>query len=161
FVVNCNLQQLDGPVRGNGKVIQELEAQFRGAGWNVIKVVWGSRWDRLLAADTDGALREQMNTTPDGQFQTYSAESGQYFGEPFHAARKRLHQLVSDRRVDDLHHRTLRGYDQRKRYAVFHAARAHRGVPTVIVAETVKGWTLGTDFEAGNAPHQMTKMIQE
>jgi len=161
FVVNCNLQQLDGPVRGNGKVIQELEAQFRGAGWNVIKVVWGSPWDRLLAADTDGALREQMNTTPDGQFQTYSAESGQYFREHFFGADERLQQLVADLSDDDLKHLTRGGHDHRKVYAAFHAARAHRGAPTVILAQTVKGWTLGTDFEARNATHQMKKMTQD
>src|SRR5699024_7089804 len=161
FVVNCNLQQLDGPVRGNGKVIQELEAQFRGAGWNVIKVVWGSPWDRLLAEDTDGALLEQMNTTPDGQFQTYSAESGQYFREHFFGADERLQQLVADVSDDDLKQLTRGGHDHRKVYAAFHAARAHRGAPTVILAQTVKGWTLGTDFEARNATHQMKKMTQD
>src|SRR5699024_7987604 len=143
FVVNCNLQQLDGPVRGNGKVIQELEAQFRGAGWNVIKVVWGSPWDRLLAADTDGALREQMNTTPDGQVQTYSAEAGQYFREHFFGADERLQQLVADLSDDDLKHLTRGGHDHRKVYAAFHAARAHRGAPNRDPGPDGQGLDLG------------------
>nr|WP_245666844.1 pyruvate dehydrogenase (acetyl-transferring), homodimeric type [Actinomadura latina] len=160
FVVNCNLQQLDGPVRGNGKIIQELESFFRGAGWNVIKVIWGRDWDPLLAQDVDGVLVNQMNTTPDGQFQTFSVESGEYIREKFFGADPRLRKIVQHLPDDDLRKLSRGGHDYRKVYAAFKAAREHVGQPTVILAHTIKGWTLGSDFEARNATHQMKKLTK-
>jgi pyruvate dehydrogenase E1 component len=158
FVINCNLQRLDGPVRGNGKIIQELEAFFRGAGWNVIKVIWGRDWDPLLANDTDGVLVNKMNTTPDGQFQTYSVESGDYIREHFFGDDPRLRAMVADMSDDQLRNLSRGGHDYRKVYAAFKAAREHVGQPTVILTHTIKGWTLGPDFEARNATHQMKKL---
>ncbi len=158
FVINCNLQRLDGPVRGNGKIIQELEATFRGAGWNVIKVIWGRDWDPLLAQDTDGVLVNKMNTTPDGQFQTYSVESGEYIRENFFGSDPRLRAMVAHLSDDELRSLSRGGHDYRKVYAAFKAAREHTGQPTVILAHTIKGWTLGKDFEARNATHQMKKL---
>jgi pyruvate dehydrogenase E1 component len=158
FVINCNLQRLDGPVRGNGKIIQELEAFFRGAGWNVIKVIWGRDWDPLLAQDTDGVLVNKMNTTPDGQFQTYSVESGAYIREHFFGGDTRLRKMVDDMSDDELRSLSRGGHDYRKVYAAFKAAREHVGQPTVILTHTIKGWTLGKDFEARNATHQMKKL---
>jgi pyruvate dehydrogenase E1 component len=158
FVINCNLQRLDGPVRGNGKIIQELEATFRGAGWNVIKVIWGREWDQLLAQDVDGALINKMNTTPDGQFQTYSVESGAYIREHFFGDDPRLRKMVEHLSDDDLRKLSRGGHDYRKIYAAFKAAREHVGQPTVILAHTIKGWTLGKDFEGRNATHQMKKL---
>jgi pyruvate dehydrogenase E1 component len=157
FVINCNLQRLDGPVRGNGKIIQELETYFRGAGWNVIKVVWGRDWDPLLAADGDGVLVNKMNTTPDGQFQTYSVESGAYIREHFFGDDPRLRKMVEHLSDDDLRHLSRGGHDYRKVYAAFQAARQHVGQPTVILAKTIKGWTLES-FEGRNATHQMKKL---
>ena len=144
FVINCNLQRLDGPVRGNGKIIQELEAFFRGAGWNVIKVIWGRDWDPLLAQDTDGVLVNKMNTTPDGQFQTYSVESGAYIRENFFGGDPRLRAMVAHLSDDQLRSLSRGGHDYRKVYAAFKAASEHTGQPTVILAHTIKGWTLGT-----------------
>jgi pyruvate dehydrogenase E1 component len=158
FVINCNLQRLDGPVRGNGKIIQELEAYFRGAGWNVIKVIWGRDWDPLLAQDTDGVLVNKMNSTPDGQFQTYSVESGAYIRENFFGGDPRLRAMVAHLSDDELRNLSRGGHDYRKVYAAFKAAREHTGQPTVILAHTIKGWTLGKDFEARNATHQMKKL---
>ena len=158
FVINCNLQRLDGPVRGNGKIIQELEAYFRGAGWNVIKVIWGRDWDPLLAQDTDGVLVNKMNTTPDGQFQTYSVESGAYIRENFFGGDPRLRAMVAHLSDDELRNLSRGGHDYRKVYAAFKAAHEHDGQPTVILAHTIKGWTLGKDFEARNATHQMKKL---
>ena len=158
FVINCNLQRLDGPVRGNGKIIQELEAFFRGAGWNVIKVIWGRDWDPLLAHDTDGVLVNKMNTTPDGQFQTYSVESGAYIREHFFGDDPRLRAMAEPLSDDELRNLSRGGHDYRKVYAAFKAAREHEGQPTVILAHTIKGWTLGPDFEARNATHQMKKL---
>jgi pyruvate dehydrogenase E1 component len=160
FVINCNLQRLDGPVRGNGKIIQELESVFRGAGWNVIKVIWGRDWDPLLAKDVDGVLLNAMNTTPDGQFQTYSVESGAYIRENFFGGDPRLRKMVEDLSDDDLRRLPRGGHDYRKVYAAFKAAREHTGQPTVILAHTVKGWTLGSDFEGRNATHQMKKLTK-
>ena len=160
FVINCNLQRLDGPVRGNGKIIQELEAFFRGAGWNVIKVIWGREWDPLLAADVDGVLVNKMNTTPDGQFQTYAVESGAYIREHFFGDDPRLRKLVEHLSDDELRKLSRGGHDYRKVYAAFKAAREHVGQPTVILAQTIKGWTLGKDFEARNATHQMKKLTK-
>nr|WP_312879806.1 pyruvate dehydrogenase (acetyl-transferring), homodimeric type [Actinomadura luteofluorescens] len=160
FVVNCNLQQLDGPVRGNGKIIQELESFFRGAGWNVIKVIWGRDWDPLLAQDVDGVLVNQMNTTPDGQFQTFTVESGEYIREKFFGDDPRLRKIVQHLSDDDLRKLSRGGHDYRKVYAAFKSAREHVGQPTVILAHTIKGWTLGSDFEARNATHQMKKLTK-
>ena len=157
FVINCNLQRLDGPVRGNGKIIQELETYFRGAGWNVIKVIWGRDWDPLLAKDGDGVLVNQMNTTPDGQFQTYTVESGAYIREHFFGGDPRLRKMVEDLSDDDLRKLSRGGHDYRKVFAAFQAARAHVGQPTVILAHTIKGWTLES-FEGRNATHQMKKL---
>jgi pyruvate dehydrogenase E1 component len=158
FVVNCNLQRLDGPVRGNGKIIQELESIFRGAGWNVIKVVWGRDWDPLLAQDVDGVLVNKMNTTPDGQFQTYAVESGSYTREHFFGSDPRLRKMVEHLSDDQIRNLSRGGHDYRKVYAAFKAATEHVGQPTVILAHTIKGWTLGPDFEARNATHQMKKL---
>ncbi|MEW6732600.1 MAG: pyruvate dehydrogenase (acetyl-transferring), homodimeric type [Acidobacteriota bacterium] len=160
FVVNCNLQRLDGPVRGNGKIIQELEAVFRGAGWNVIKVVWGREWDALLAQDIDGLLLNQMNETLDGQFQKYSVESGDYIRKHFFGVDERLLKMVEHLSDDDLVRLRRGGHDYRKLYAAYHAAVNHQGAPTVILAKTVKGWTLGEGVEARNATHQMKKMSE-
>ena len=157
FVINCNLQRLDGPVRGNGKIIQELETYFRGAGWNVIKVIWGRDWDPLLAKDGDGVLVNQMNTTPDGQYQTYTVESGAYIREHFFGGDPRLRKMVEDLSDDDLRRLSRGGHDYRKVYAAFQAAREHVGQPTVILAKTIKGWTLSS-FEGRNATHQMKKL---
>ncbi|HVF06421.1 MAG TPA: pyruvate dehydrogenase (acetyl-transferring), homodimeric type [Frankiaceae bacterium] len=161
FVINCNLQRLDGPVRGNGKVIQELESFFRGAGWNVVKVVWGRDWDPLLAQDSQGVLVNRMNTTPDGQFQTYSVESGAYIREHFFGTDARLRRLVEHLSDDELRKLSRGGHDYRKVYAAFASAVAHTGQPTVILAQTIKGWTLGKDFEARNATHQMKKLSRQ
>jgi pyruvate dehydrogenase E1 component len=160
FVINCNLQRLDGPVRGNGKIIQELEAFFRGAGWNVIKVIWGRDWDPLLAQDVDGVLVNKMNTTPDGQFQTYAVESGEYIRENFFGGDPRLRKMVEHLSDDDLRKLPRGGHDYHKVYAAFKAAREHVGQPTVILTHTIKGWTLGKDFEARNATHQMKKLTK-
>jgi pyruvate dehydrogenase E1 component len=163
FVVNCNLQRLDGPVRGNGKVIQELEAIFRGAGWNVIKVVWGSKWDELLAQDKDGVLLNQMNTTVDGQFQRYSVESGEYIRDHFFGPDPRLRSMVAHLSDDELRNLPRGGHDYRKLYAAYKAATENlgSGMPTVILAKTIKGWTLGAGFEGRNATHQIKKMTKE
>jgi pyruvate dehydrogenase E1 component len=160
FVVNCNLQRLDGPVRGNGKIIQELEATYRGGGWNVIKVVWGRAWDDLLQRDVDGVLVNQMNTTCDGQFQKYSVESGAYIREHFFGPDPRLRKLVEHLSDDDLRKLPRGGHDYRKVYAAYKAATEHEGSPTVILAKTIKGWTLGPEFEARNATHQIKKMTE-
>jgi len=158
FVINCNLQRLDGPVRGNGKIIQELEAFFRGAGWNVIKVIWGRDWDPLLAQDTDGVLVNKMNTTPDGQFQTYAVESGAYTREHFFGGDPRLRAMAAQLTDDQVRNLSRGGHDYHKVYAAFKAATEHVGQPTVILAHTIKGWTLGPDFEGRNATHQMKKL---
>ncbi|WP_202885628.1 pyruvate dehydrogenase (acetyl-transferring), homodimeric type [Kribbella sandramycini] len=160
FVINCNLQQLDGPVRGNGKVIQELEAFFRGAGWNVIKVIWGREWDALLAQDHDGALVNKMNTTPDGQFQTYSVESGDYIRNNFFGGDQRLQAMVRNLSDDDLRKLPRGGHDYRKVYAAFKSATEHVGQPTVILAQTIKGWTIEA-LEGRNATHQMKKLTSD
>ncbi|MFM8381836.1 MAG: pyruvate dehydrogenase (acetyl-transferring), homodimeric type, partial [Actinomycetota bacterium] len=160
FVVNCNLQRLDGPVRGNGKIIQELEAVFRGAGWNVIKVIWGSRWDSLLAQDKDGALLNKMNTTVDGEFQRYSVETGNYIRENFFGPDPRLRQMVAHLSDDELRTLPRGGHDYRKLYAAYRAAAQNLGTgrPTAILCKTIKGWTLGPDIEGRNATHQIKKM---
>ena len=160
WVINCNLQQLDGPVRGNGKIIQELEAYFRGAGWNVIKVVWGREWDDLLARDTDGVLVNQMNRTPDGQFQTLSVETGDYNRQNFFGPDPRLQQMVEHLSDEQIERLPRGGHDYRKVYAAFDAATKHRGQPTVILAHTIKGWLLDS-FQGRNATHQMKKLTKD
>ncbi|WP_116102749.1 pyruvate dehydrogenase (acetyl-transferring), homodimeric type [Amycolatopsis thermalba] len=158
FVINCNLQRLDGPVRGNGKIIQELEAYFRGAGWNVIKVIWGREWDALLHADRDGALVNLMNVTPDGDFQTYKANDGAYVREHFFGRDPRTKDLVKDLSDADIWNLKRGGHDYRKVYAAYKAAMEHHGQPTVILAHTIKGYGLGPAFEGRNATHQMKKL---
>ena len=161
FVVNCNLQRLDGPVRGNGKIIQELESFFRGAGWNVIKVVWGREWDSLLAADTEGALVDLMNNTPDGDFQTYKTENGGFVRENFFGRDPRTAKLVESMSDEQIWGLKRGGHDYRKIYAAYAAAMAHKGQPTVILAKTIKGYGLGKSFEGRNATHQMKKLTLE
>ena len=161
FVVNCNLQRLDGPVRGNGKIIQELEAYFRGAGWNVIKVVWGREWDPLLRADHDGALVDLLNSTSDGDFQTYKSESGAFVREHFFARDPRTLAMVDGMTDAEIWGLKRGGHDSRKVYAAYDAALRHRGQPTVVLAQTIKGWTLGSHFESRNATHQMKKLSLE
>ncbi|HET7169809.1 MAG TPA: pyruvate dehydrogenase (acetyl-transferring), homodimeric type [Candidatus Limnocylindrales bacterium] len=160
FVVNCNLQRLDGPVRGNGKIIQELEAVFRGAGWNVIKVIWAREWDDLLARDVDGALVQQMNDTLDGEFQKFSVAGGAYIREHFFGPDQRLRKLVEHLSDDDLAKLRRGGHDYRKVYAAYKAATEFQGAPTVILAKTVKGWTLGSGVEARNVTHQAKKLSE-
>jgi pyruvate dehydrogenase E1 component len=161
FVVCCNLQRLDGPVRGNGKIIQELEAVFRGAGWNVIKVIWGREWDDLLARDVDGVLVNKMNTTNDGQFQKYSTENGAYIREHFFGPDPRLQRMVAHLSDADLTHLRRGGHDYRKLFAAYKLATEYEGAPTVILAHTIKGWALGPGFIARNATHQIKKMTDE
>ena len=161
FVVNCNLQRLDGPVRGNGKIIQELEGAFRGAGWNVIKVVWGRRWDPLIANDTEGLLQQRMNEAVDGEYQNYKAKGGAYTREHFfgkHAAVKKLVENLSD---DDIMRLNRGGHDPFKVYAAYHAATHHADEPTVILAKTVKGYGMGDAGEAENTTHQVKKLDLE
>ncbi|KJL27398.1 Pyruvate dehydrogenase E1 component [Microbacterium azadirachtae] len=158
FVVNCNLQRLDGPVRGNGKIIQELEGFFRGAGWNVIKVVWGREWDDLLARDASGALLDIMNTTRDGDYQTYKAESGGFIREHFFGKDPRALALVENLTDDQIWGLKRGGHDYRKVFAAYRKSLEHNGKPTVILVKTVKGYGLGPRFEARNATHQMKKL---
>ena len=161
FVINCNLQRLDGPVRGNGKIIQELEAVFRGAGWNVIKVIWGSRWDELLARDVDGVLLNRMNTSVDGEYQQYATQDGAYIREHFFGPDPRLRKIVEHLSDDDLRTLPRGGHDYHKLYAAYKAASETTGQPTVILAKTVKGWTLGPEIEGRNATHQIKKMTKK
>ena len=161
FVVNCNLQRLDGPVRGNGKIIQELESIFRGAGWNVLKVVWGREWDPLLAQDREGALVDLMNKTLDGDFQTFKAESGKFVRDNFFGRDPRTAAMVADWSDEKIWGLRRGGHDYRKLYAAYSAAMNSNGRPTVILAKTVKGWTLGSHFEGRNSTHQMKKMSME
>jgi pyruvate dehydrogenase E1 component len=161
FVINCNLQRLDGPVRGNGKIIQELESFFRGAGWNVIKVVWGREWDALLEQDSEGALLSIMNETPDGDYQTYRAESGGFIREHFFGRDPRARALVENYTDEQIWALRRGGHDYRKVYAAYKAAMEHKGQPTVILAKTIKGYALGPHFQGRNATHQMKKMTLE
>lgn len=161
FVINCNLQRLDGPVRGNGKIIQELEANFRGAGWNVIKVIWGNRWDPLLEADNSGLLVERMTEVVDGQYQKYVVESGAYIREHFFGKSPELRKLVEDLSDDDLKKLNRGGHDPLKVYAAYRAAVEHEGAPTVILAKTIKGYGLGEAGEGRNITHQQKKLSEE
>jgi pyruvate dehydrogenase E1 component len=161
WVVNCNLQRLDGPVRGNGKIIQELEAMFRGAGWNVIKVIWGSNWDPLLAADIEGVLVDKMNTSVDGEYQRYKAEDGAYVREHFFGPDPRLRAIVEHMTDDEVWGLRRGGLDHRKIHAAYKVATELKGAPTVILAKTIKGWTLGGDVEGRNATHQIKKLTKE
>jgi len=161
FVINCNLQRLDGPVRGNGKVIQELEALFTGAGWEVIKVIWAREWDELLARDYEGALVEIMNETLDGEWQRYSIESGGYIREKFFGKDPRTLKMVEGMTDEQIKALRRGGHDYRKVYAAYSTATAITGRPTVILAKTVKGWTLGGGAEARNMTHQKKKLDVE
>ncbi|SNC67146.1 pyruvate dehydrogenase E1 component, homodimeric type [Streptomyces sp. 2114.4] len=161
FVINCNLQRLDGPVRPNFKIVQELEAQFRAAGWNVVKSLWGQAWDEIFALDTDGALIRRLGETPDAQFQTYATRDAAYLREHFFGANESLRALaatLSDAKLLELFQTSRAGHEPRKVYAAYKAAVEHQGAPTVILAQTVKGYTLGAGFESRNANHQMKKL---
>ena len=161
WVVNCNLQRLDGPVRGNGKIIQELESAFRGAGWNVIKVIWGSDWDPLLAADTKGLLLKRMEEAVDGDYQKYSVEPGSYTRKHFFGKYPELFEMVNHLTDDQIRKLLRGGHDPRKVYAAYKAASEHRGQPTVILAKTVKGYGLGEAGEGRNVTHQQKKMNEK
>ncbi len=158
FVVNCNLQRLDGPVRGNGKIIQELESTFRGAGWNVLKLIWGSYWDPLLARDRLGLLRQRMDECLDGDYQTFKARDGAYVREHFFGKYPELKEMVASWSDDDIWRLNRGGHDPHKVYAAYHAAVNHKGQPTVILAKTVKGYGMGESGEAQNITHQQKKM---
>ena len=161
FVINCNLQRLDGPVRGNTKIIQELESFFRGAGWSVIKVVWGREWDELFEKDKDGALVNLMNTTHDGDFQTFRANDGAYVREFFFNRDEKTKKLVEDMTDEEIWKLKRGGHDYRKIYAAFKRAMETKDRPTVILAHTIKGYGLGHNFEGRNATHQMKKLTLE
>ena len=161
FVVNCNLQRLDGPVRGNGKIIQELESDFRGAGWNVIKVIWGGRWDPLLAADDEGLLVQRMEEAVDGDYQTYKSRNGAYVREHFFGATPELRKMVEDMSDDEIWSLNRGGLDPQKVYAAYAAAVEHTGQPTVILAKTIKGYGMGEAGEGQNITHQAKKMSDE
>jgi pyruvate dehydrogenase E1 component len=161
FVINCNLQRLDGPVRGNGKIIQELEGVFRGAGWNVIKVIWGGRWDRLLAKDKSGLLLKRMEESVDGDYQTYKARDGAYVRKNFFGKYPELLELVADMTDDEIWRLNRGGHDPRKVFAAYVEASKHQGQPTVILAKTVKGYGMGASGEAQNPTHQQKKMDDE
>jgi pyruvate dehydrogenase E1 component len=161
FVVNCNLQRLDGPVRGNGKIIQELESLFRGAGWNCIKVIWGSDWDPLLEADRQGLLRQRMEEVVDGQYQKYAAESGTYVRDDFFGAAPELREMVDDLSDQQLKRLARGGHDPVKVYAAYHAAALHRGQPTVVLAQTIKGYGLGEAGEGKNITHKQKELNEE
>ena len=161
FVINCNLQRLDGPVRGNGKIIQELEGTFRGAGWNVIKVIWGSEWDPLLEKDTDGLLVARMGEAVDGMYQKYVVEGGSYFRSDFFGKDPRLLPRVAHLSDEELKSLTRGGHDPKKVYAAYHAAVNHKGAPTVVLAKTIKGYGLGSAGEAMNITHQQKKLDEE
>ena len=158
FVINCNLQRLDGPVRGNGKIIQELEGEFRGSGWNVLKLIWGSYWDPLLARDREGILRRIMEETVDGEYQAFKANDGAFVRKHFFGKHPKLLEMVSRMTDDDIWRLNRGGHDPHKVYAAFHAAVNHPGQPTVILAKTVKGYGMGRAGEAKNPTHQLKKL---
>jgi len=161
FVINCNLQRLDGPVRGNGKIIQELEAAFLGAGWNVVKVVWGSRWDPLLARDTSGLLRQRMEECVDGEYQNFKAKGGAFTRENFFGKYPETRELVANMSDEEVWFLNRGGHDSRKVWNAYAAAMAHKGRPTVILAKTVKGFGMGRAGEAQNITHQQKKLDDE
>lgn len=161
FVVNCNLQRLDGPVRGNGKIIQELEGYFRGAGWNVIKVVWGRHWDPLFARDEHGLMQQRMNETVDGEYQNFKAKGGAYVRENFFGQDEELARMVDDLSDDDIYRLNRGGHDPYKVYAAYHKAMHHTGQPTVVLAKTVKGYGMGDAGESENDTHQVKKLNLE
>jgi pyruvate dehydrogenase E1 component len=161
FVVNCNLQRLDGPVRGNGKIIQELETNFLGAGWNVIKVIWGSRWDPLLARDHEGHLLARMNEALDGDYQTYKSRNGAYVREHFFGVKPELRAMVADMSDEEIWALNRGGLDQRKVYCAYKAAAERHGQPTVILAKTIKGYGMGVAGEGQNITHQQKKMNEQ
>ncbi len=161
FVVNCNLQRLDGPVRGNGQIIQELEAEFRGAGWNVIKVLWGTEWDPILERDTEGLLVKRMGELVDGEYQKLVVSPGAYVREHFFGSSPQLLKLVEPLSDEQLRRLRLGGHDPRKVYAAFKAAVEHRGAPTVILARTIKGYGLGEAGEGKNVTHQQKKLNED
>jgi len=161
FVINCNLQRLDGPVRGNGKIIQELEGVFRGAGWNVIKVIWGDNWDPLLAKDKDGILRKRMEEALDGDYQNYRAKGGAYVREHFFGKYPELEKIIENMTDDDIWRLNRGGHDQQKVYAAYAAAMKHKGQPTVILTKTVKGYGLGKSGESMNIAHQLKKPTKD
>src|SRR5512145_25096 len=161
FVVNCNLQRLDGPVRGNGKIIQELEGDFRGAGWNVIKVIWGSYWDPLLARDKDGILRKVMMDVVDGDYQAMKANDGAFVRKNFFGRHPKLLEMVSKMSDEDIWRLQRGGHDPQKVYAAFHRANSHKGQPTVLLIKTVKGFGMGKSGEGKNTAHQTKKLIDE
>ncbi len=158
FVVNCNLQRLDGPVRGNGKIIQELEGEFRGSGWNVIKLIWGSYWDPLIARDKDGILLKVMEDTVDGEYQNFKANDGAFVRKHFFGKHPKLLEMVSRMSDDDIWRLNRGGHDPHKIYAAYAAATAHQGQPTVILAKTIKGYGLGKQGQAQNPTHQLKKL---
>nr|MBP6375251.1 pyruvate dehydrogenase (acetyl-transferring), homodimeric type [Giesbergeria sp.] len=161
FVINCNLQRLDGPVRGNGKIIQELEGEFRGSGWNVIKLIWGSRWDALLAKDKDGALRKIMMECNDGDYQSFKANDGAYVRKNFFGRDPRTLKMVEHMSDDEIWNLRRGGHDAQKVYAAFHAANTTQGQPTVILVKTVKGFGMGKVGEGKNTVHQTKKLSDE
>lgn len=161
FVINCNLQRLDGPVRGNGKIIQELESVFRGAGWNVIKLIWGADWDHLLEKDDEGLLVERMGKALDGDYQKYSVEPGSYTREHFFGTHPKLKEMVAQMSDEQIRRLRRGGHDPIKVYAAYRAAVAHRGQPTVILAKTIKGYGLGESGEGKNISHQQKKLNEE
>ncbi len=161
FVINCNLQRLDGPVRGNGKIIQELEGDFRGAGWNVLKVIWGRYWDPLIARDTDGLLLQTMEETVDGEYQNYKAKGGKFTRDYFFGKHPKLLEMVANMSDQDIWRLNRGGHDPTKVYAAYHSAVNHEGQPTVILAKTVKGYGMGESGEGKNISHQVKKMNLE
>jgi pyruvate dehydrogenase E1 component len=159
FVINCNLQRLDGPVRGNGKIIQELEGDFRGSGWNVLKVIWGSRWDPLLAMDTKGLLKKRMDECVDGDYQTFKSKNGAYVREHFFGKYPELREMVANMSDDEIWALNRGGHDPHKVYAAYYEATNNaNGRPTVILAKTIKGYGMGSSGEAQNIAHQAKKM---
>ncbi|MRW83187.1 pyruvate dehydrogenase (acetyl-transferring), homodimeric type [Pseudoduganella sp. FT26W] len=161
IVVNCNLQRLDGPVRGNGKIIQELEGEFRGAGWNVVKVIWGPGWDALLAKDKEGILRKVMMETVDGEYQNYKAKDGAYVRKHFFGKHPKLLEMVANMTDDDIWRLTRGGHDPHKIYAAFKVAQEHKGQPTVLLVKTIKGFGMGKHGEARNTAHNTKKLTDE
>ena len=161
FVINCNLQRLDGPVRGNGKIIQELEGEFRGSGWNVIKLIWGSYWDPLLARDKEGLLRKVMMETVDGDYQAMKANDGAFVRKHFFGQHPKLLEMVSKLSDDDIWRLNRGGHDPHKVHAAYHEAVNHKGQPTVLLIKTVKGYGMGKIGEGKNTAHQTKKLVDE